>query len=58
MLAIVTGTDNIYSIPGDFFGNDGKTWLHVAGHLFIGGTTLNSCILNSYYEPRKKGANV
>jgi hypothetical protein len=40
ILAIVTGTDNIFSIPENFFGNDGKTWLHVAGHLFIGGTTL------------------
>ena len=40
ILAIFTGTDNIYSIPENFFGNDGKTWLHVAGHLFIGGTTL------------------
>ena len=40
ILAILTGTDNIYSIPENFFGNDGKTWAHVAGHLFIGGTTL------------------
>jgi hypothetical protein len=40
VLAIFTGADNIYSIPENFFGNDGKTWLHVAGHLFIGGTTL------------------
>ena len=40
ILAIFTGHDNIYSIPENFFGNDGKSWLHVAGHLFIGGTTL------------------
>ena len=44
VLAILTGTDNIYSIPENFFGNDGKTWLHVAGHLFIGGTTLGPLI--------------
>ncbi|MFY9607613.1 MAG: hypothetical protein WAU45_03255 [Blastocatellia bacterium] len=44
MLAIFTGTDNIYSIPENFFGNDGKTWLHVAGHLFIGGTTIGPLI--------------
>jgi hypothetical protein len=40
ILAIFTGQDNIFSIPENFFGNDGKTWLHVAGHLFIGGATL------------------
>lgn len=44
ILAIVTGTDNIFSIPENFFGNDGKTWLHVAGHLFIGGTTIGPLI--------------
>jgi hypothetical protein len=44
ILAIFTSTDNIYSIPENFFGNDGKTWLHVAGHLFIGGTTLGPLI--------------
>ena len=40
ILAILTGHDNIYSIPENFFGNDGKSWLHVAGHLFIGGTLV------------------
>jgi len=40
ILAILTGHDNIYSIPENFFGNDGKSWLHVAGHIFIGGATL------------------
>jgi hypothetical protein len=38
ILAIVTGKDNIYSIPESFFGRDGKTWLHVAAHLLIGTT--------------------
>jgi len=36
VLAIFTGTDNIYSMPEFAFGRDGKTWLHVAGHLTIG----------------------
>ncbi|HSB10592.1 MAG TPA: hypothetical protein VLM38_13975 [Blastocatellia bacterium] len=44
ILAIFTGQDNIFSIPENFFGNDGKTWLHVAGHLFIGGTTIGPLI--------------
>jgi len=44
IFAIITGVDNIYSIPENFFGNDGKTWLHVAGHLFIGGTTIGPLI--------------
>lgn len=44
VLAIFTDTDNIYSIPENFFGSDGKTWLHVAGHLFIGGTTIGPLI--------------
>jgi len=39
ILAIFTGKDNIYSIPESFFGRtDGKSWLHVAGHLLIGTT--------------------
>ena len=38
ILAIVTGVDNIYSVPENFFGRDGKTWLHVAGHLVLGTT--------------------
>lgn len=40
ILAIVTGHDNIYSIPENFFGNDGKTWLHAAAHVFVGGLSL------------------
>ena len=38
ILAILTGKDNIYSVPESFFGRDGKTWIHVAGHLVIGTT--------------------
>jgi hypothetical protein len=41
MLAIFTGQDNIYSAPEFSFGQDGKTWTHVAAHLFIG-TTVGS----------------
>jgi hypothetical protein len=41
ILAIFTGADNIYSAPEYSFGGDGKTWLHVAAHLFIG-TTVGS----------------
>jgi hypothetical protein len=41
ILAIFTGTDNIYSAPEYSFGGDGKTWLHVVAHLFIG-TTVGS----------------
>jgi len=43
ILAILTGTDNIYSAPEYSFGSDGKTWLHVAAHLFIG-TTIGSLV--------------
>ena len=38
ILAILTGHDNIFSIPEYSFGADGKTWSHVAAHLFIGTT--------------------
>jgi len=41
ILAIFTGHDNIYSAPEYSFGSDGKTWGHVAAHLFIG-TTVGS----------------
>ena len=41
ILAIFTGHDNIYSAPEFSFGSDGKTWGHVAAHLFIG-TTVGS----------------
>ena len=43
VLAIVTGTNNIFSSPEYAFGGDGKTWLHVEAHLFIG-TTLGSLV--------------
>jgi hypothetical protein len=43
ILAIVTGTPNIYSAPEYAFGADGATWLHVAAHLFIG-TTAGSLV--------------
>lgn len=38
ILAIYTGTHNIYSIPENYFDNDGRTWLHVALHLLVGTT--------------------
>jgi hypothetical protein len=37
ILAIFTGKDNIYSLPEFAFGGDGKTWLHVIGHVVGGG---------------------
>ena len=43
ILAIFTGKDNIFSVPENYFGRDGKTWLHVAGHLVIG-TTIGPLI--------------
>ena len=43
ILAIFTGTDNIYSAPEYWNGSDGKTWTHVAAHLFIG-TTVGSLV--------------
>ena len=43
ILAIFTGAGNIYSAPEYAFGADGKTWLHVLAHLFIG-TTAGSLV--------------
>ena len=43
ILAIVTGTDNIFSVPEYSFGNDGKTWTHVGAHLLLG-TTIGTLI--------------
>ena len=43
ILAIMTGQDNIFSIPEYSFGADGKTWGHVAAHLFIG-TTVGTLV--------------
>jgi hypothetical protein len=36
LLAIFTGTGNIFSAPEYAFGADGRTWAHVAAHVFIG----------------------
>jgi hypothetical protein len=35
VLAIVTGTDNIFSVPEYSGGADGKTWGHVGGHAIL-----------------------
>ena len=43
VMAIFTGTDNIYSTPEYSFGTDGKTWLHVGAHLLLG-TTIGTLI--------------
>ncbi len=36
VLAIVTGTDNIYTAPEYSGGGDGKNWMHVVAHLIVG----------------------
>ena len=36
VLAILTGRDNIYTVPEYSGGGDGKTWLHVGAHLLLG----------------------
>jgi hypothetical protein len=41
--AIFTGNNNIFSAPEYAFGADGKTWFHVAAHVFIG-TTIGSLV--------------
>jgi hypothetical protein len=38
VLAIVTGTGNIFSAPEYAFGGDGRTWLHAGAHLVFGTT--------------------
>jgi len=38
VIAILSGKDNIYSLPEYAFGGDGKTWLHVGAHLVFGTT--------------------
>jgi hypothetical protein len=43
VLAILTGTGNIYSAPEYAFGGNGATWLHAGAHLLIG-TTAGSVI--------------
>jgi hypothetical protein len=35
-LAILTSRDNIYTAPEYSGGGDGKNWLHVGAHLFLG----------------------
>ena len=41
--AMFTGNDNIFSAPEYAFGADGKTWLHLGAHVFIG-TTFGSLV--------------
>jgi hypothetical protein len=43
ILAIFTRQDNIYSVPEYSFGQDGKSWLHVAAHAGLG-TTIGSLV--------------
>jgi hypothetical protein len=43
LLAIFTGTGNIFSAPEYAFGSDGKTWLHAGAHLIVG-TTAGSLV--------------
>jgi hypothetical protein len=40
VLAILTGTDNIYTAPEYSGGGDGKTWLHVLAHVVIGAVVM------------------
>jgi hypothetical protein len=43
ILAIITGTNNIFSAPEYAFGGNGATWFHVGAHLLIG-TTAGSLV--------------
>jgi len=38
VIAMSTGANNVFSSPEFAFGSDGKTWLHLGAHLFIGTT--------------------
>jgi hypothetical protein len=38
IIAMSTGVNNVFSSPKFAFGQDGKTWLHLGAHLFIGTT--------------------
>jgi hypothetical protein len=40
VLAILTGTDNIYTAPEYSGGGDGKNWFHVLAHLVIAAVVL------------------
>jgi hypothetical protein len=42
-IAIATGVNNVFSSPEFAFGGDGKTWLHLAAHLFVG-TTVGALV--------------
>jgi hypothetical protein len=42
-IAMFTGNDNIFSAPEYAFGGDGKSWLHLGAHVFIG-TTIGSLV--------------
>lgn len=44
VIAIFTGVDNVFTVPEAAFGEDGKVWPHVAGHLFVG-TTVGTLVL-------------
>ncbi|HEU4386362.1 MAG TPA: hypothetical protein VFV34_01105 [Blastocatellia bacterium] len=41
VLAIVTGKDNIYSLPEFSGGGDGKTWQHAGAHIVLAGIVLS-----------------
>jgi len=43
LIAIVTGTNNIFSAPEYAFGADGKTWFHLGAHVVVG-TTVGTLI--------------
>ncbi len=36
LMAIITGTGNIYSSPEYAFGTDGASWVHIGAHIVIG----------------------
>jgi len=38
VIAMATGTNNVFSSPEFAFGQDGKTWSHLLAHIFIGTT--------------------
>ena len=40
VLAIVTGTSNIYTAPEYSGGGDGRNWTHVVAHLIVGAVAL------------------
>src|SRR5262249_28579004 len=39
VIAIFTGTDNVFSTPEFSGGIDGKTWMHAGSHIVLGPTT-------------------